>query len=166
MNLSAFEEYWKQFKDQVKTQRDKLTDDQLDVISGKHVELVGKIRVASPKGECMMNEEIPPRRAVLRGALVVGCGLLLPGLFSGCDSKKGTSSTGSTPANPPATSADSAAPAAIKKVSQASVQYQSQPKGEQKCGVCQNFIAESNTCKLVEGQISPEGWCVLWMKKA
>lgn len=114
----------------------------------------------------MMKEEILSRRAVLRGALAVGCGLLLPGLFSGCDSKKGTSSTGSTPATPPATSADSAAPAAIKKVSQASVQYQIQPKGEQKCSVCQNFIAESNTCKLVEGQISPEGWCVLWMKKA
>jgi len=28
-----------------------------------------------------------------------------------------------------------------------------------------NFIAESNTCKLVEGQISPDGWCVLWAKK-
>jgi len=82
------------------------------------------------------------------------------------DSKKGTSSTGSAPANPPATGADSATPAAIKKVSQASVQYQTQPKGEQKCGVCQNFIAESNACKLVEGQISPEGWCVLWIKKA
>jgi len=114
----------------------------------------------------MMKEEILSRRAVLRGALVVGCGLLLPGLFSGCGSKEGTSSTGSTPANPPATGTDSAAPAAIKKVSQASVQYQPQPKGEQKCGVCQNFIAESNTCKLVEGQINPEGWCVLWMKKA
>jgi len=165
MNLSAFEECWKQFKNQVKTQRGTLTDDQFDVISGKHVELVGKIRVAPPKGECMMNEEILPRRAVLRGALAVGCGLLLPGLFSGCDSKKGTGSTGSTPANPPATGAGSAAPAA-KKMSQPSVQYQTQPKGEQKCGVCQHFIAESNTCKLVEGQISPEGWCVLWMKKA
>lgn len=111
-----------------------------------------------------MKEEILPRRAVLRGMLAVGCGLLLPGLFSGCDSKKGAGSTGSTPANPPATGAGSAAPAA-KKMSQASVQYQAQPKGEQKCSMCQHFIAESNTCKLVEGQISPEAWCVLWMKK-
>jgi len=29
-----------------------------------------------------------------------------------------------------------------------------------------NFIAESKTCKLVDGQISPEGWCSLWAKKA
>jgi len=48
----------------------------------------------------------------------------------------------------------------------ANVQYQLQPKGEQKCGNCANFIAESNTCKQVDGQISPEGWCVIWTKKA
>ena len=73
---------------------------------------------------------------------------------------------GAAPAGSPATSADSAAPAATSKVSQASVQYQAQPKGEQKCGGCLNFIAESNTCKLVAGQVSPEGWCSLWAKKA
>jgi hypothetical protein len=52
------------------------------------------------------------------------------------------------------------------KVTQASVQYQSQPKGDRKCSDCQHFIAESQTCKLVEGQINPEGWCALWLKKA
>ncbi len=46
------------------------------------------------------------------------------------------------------------------------MQYQAQPKGEQKCSGCLNFIAESNTCKLVDGQISPDGWCSLWVKKA
>jgi hypothetical protein len=45
------------------------------------------------------------------------------------------------------------------------VQYQTQPKGEQKCAGCQHFIAESNACKLVEGQISPDGWCILWAGK-
>jgi len=119
-----------------------------------------------------MKEEIPPRRVVLRGALAVGCGLLLPAALFGCDSKKGETSTGAapagapdTPATAPDTSADAAAPAA-GKVSQASVQYQTQPKGEQKCGGCLHFIAESNTCKLVEGQISPDGWCTLWAQKA
>jgi hypothetical protein len=102
-----------------------------------------------------MNEQILSRRTVLRGALAVGCGLWLPIALSGCDSKKSANSSG----------ADSAAPAAAKKVPQASVQYQMQPKGEQKCGTCANFIAESNTCKLVDGQISPEGWCSLWTKK-
>ena len=47
-----------------------------------------------------------------------------------------------------------------------SVQYQAKPKGEQRCDNCINFIAESKTCKLVDGQISPEGWCSLWAKKA
>jgi hypothetical protein len=108
-------------------------------------------------------EEIPPRRMVLRGALAVGCGLLLPAALFGCDSKQGETSTGAAPAGAPDTPA--AAPAAAK-VSQASVQYQTQPKGEQKCSGCLHFIAESNTCKLVEGQISPDGWCTLWAQKA
>jgi len=118
-------------------------------------------------------EEIPPRRVVLRGALAVGCGLLLPAALFGCDSKKGETSTGAapagaqdTPATAPDTSADAAAPAAAAKVSQASVQYQTQPKGGQKCDGCLHFIAGSNSCKLVEGQISPDGWCTLWTQKA
>ena len=113
-----------------------------------------------------MKAEIPSRRIVLRGALAVGCGLWVPIVLSGCDSNKGTNSSSPAPASPPATSAGSAAPVATKKVSPASVQYQAQPKGEQKCGNCVNFIAESNTCKLVDGQVSPEGWCSLWAKKA
>src|ERR1039458_8339261 len=106
----------------------------------------------------MMKEEIPSRRVVLRGALAVGCSLFLPIALFGCDSKKGATSTSAAPSNSPVTSAGSAAPATAGKVLQASVQYQAQPKGEQKCGSCVNFIAESNTCKLVDGQISPEGW--------
>ena len=90
------------------------------------------------------------RRVMLRGALAVGCSLFVPlALFSS-----------------PATSANSAAPKATKKVPKTSVQYQTQPKGDQKCGNCVNFIAGSNTCKLVDGQISPNGWCSLWTKKA
>jgi hypothetical protein len=111
-------------------------------------------------------EEIPLRRLVLRGALVLGCSPWVPIALVGCDSKKDANSSSAAPAGSPATSADSAAPAATSKVPQASVQYQAQPKGEQKCGGCLNFIAESNTCKLVAGQVSPEGWCSLWAKKA
>jgi hypothetical protein len=112
-----------------------------------------------------VNEACPPRRIVLRGALAVGYGLLLPSALFGCDSKKGEQSAGSAPASSPAPTPDAAAPATTAKVSQASVQYQTQPKDEQKCGVCQHFIAESNTCKLVEGPISPEGWCTLWAQQ-
>ncbi len=114
----------------------------------------------------MMKEEIPPRRVVLRGALAIGCGLWVPIVLSGCDSKQGAKSTSSAPASSPAASASSAAPAATRKVPPATVQYQTQPKGEQKCGLCVHFIAGSNSCMLVDGQISPEGWCSLWAKKA
>lgn len=113
-----------------------------------------------------MNEENPSRRAVLRGALAVGCGLWIPIVFSGCDAKKGADAGSSTPGTSPAGSANPATPAATKKVSQVSVHYQPQPKGELKCQDCVNFIAGSSTCKLVEGQVSPDGWCSLWTKKA
>jgi len=114
-----------------------------------------------------MKETIPSRRIVLRGALALGCGMWLPIALSGCDSKKGANSGASTPGATPsaAGSKGAAAPAAVK-VSQASVQYQTQPKGELKCKDCANFIAESSTCKVVEGQISPDGWCTMWTKKA
>lgn len=108
-----------------------------------------------------MKEEILSRRVVLRGALAVVCSLCLPFALSACDSKKGANSSSSAPAP----SATSGAPTGPRKASQASVQYQTQPKDEQKCGNCLNFIAESNTCKLVDGQISPTGWCSLWAKK-
>ena len=166
MNWNFVEGNWKRFHSKMKARWSKLTDNQHDVISGKRFELAGNIQEVSSEGECMMKEEILPRRVVLRGALAVGCSLLLPMAFSGCDSKKGANSTSSAPDSSPSTSGNSAAPATAVKVSQASVQYQAQPKGEQKCDGCKNFIAESNICKLVEGQISPDGWCVLWAKKA
>lgn len=103
----------------------------------------GKIAKASLEDDYIMKEEILSRREVLRGALAVGCSLLVPAFLS-------------SPAHS----------ATTKKASPASVKYQTHPKGEQKCGKCANFIAESNTCKVVEGKISPDGWCVMWIKKA
>lgn len=97
-----------------------------------------------------MKKEISSRRLVLRGALVAGCSLIVPiTLFSSA-----------------ASGADSATPEATKKVSPASVQYQTEPKGKLKCSGCANFIAKSNGCKLVDGTISANGWCSLWTKKA
>jgi uncharacterized protein YjbJ (UPF0337 family) len=165
MNWDMVEDDWKQFKGQVKGQLSKLTHGHREGIVGKRVELAAKIQEASPETS-KMKGEIPPRRLVLRGALVLGCSPWVPIALVGCDSKKDTKSSGAAPVGAPATSADSAAPAATTKVSPASVQYQAQPKGEQKCSLCLNFIAESNTCKLVAGQVSPEGWCSLWAKKA
>lgn len=46
MNWDIVEGNWKQFKGKVKSQWGNLTDDQLDVIGGKRVELAGKIQEA------------------------------------------------------------------------------------------------------------------------
>ncbi|MBU0656986.1 MAG: high-potential iron-sulfur protein [Gammaproteobacteria bacterium] len=74
------------------------------------------------------------------------------------------------PATPPQPDADTMkngdTPQPSGKVSQEQAQYQDQPKGDQRCDNCQHFVAENNTCGVVEGQISPQGWCSLWVKLA
>jgi hypothetical protein len=49
-------------------------------------------------------------------------------------------------------------------MSKSSVGYRGSPKGSQKCSNCALFIAPA-TCKSVEGPISPNGWCNIWVKK-
>lgn len=82
-------------------------------------------------------------------------------MLLGCESKeKGASpSVSGSPGEAPSTAAPS-------KISQAQAQYQNQPKDGRQCSMCVNFIAESNACKVVEGEISPSGWCMLWAPKA
>lgn len=46
MNWDMIEGNWLQFKGKVKSQWGKLTDDQLDIISGKRDQLAGKIQEA------------------------------------------------------------------------------------------------------------------------
>ena len=53
---------------------------------------------------------------------------------------------------------------AAAKMSQPSVAYQDSPKGEQECSNCSLF-QEPNACTLVDGEISPKGWCKFWVKK-
>lgn len=90
------------------------------------------------------------RRSVLRGIVVATCALLVPVTFiRSTDALAATESATKT-----------------KKVSKASVSYQGKPNGEKKCSGCANFIAASNTCKRVQGKVSPEGWCGLWTAKA
>lgn len=117
-----------------------------------------------------MEREILPRRVLLRKAFTVGCGLLLPFVLIGCESKpeEDARSTDAGPPGSPDTAADApaAVPPAKATVTKASVQYQAQPKGVQKCSDCANFIAESNTCRVVEGEITPDAWCALWVQKA
>jgi hypothetical protein len=59
---------------------------------------------------------------------------------------------------------------AAPKVPQKAAQYQGTPKGNQKCDLCKYFQAGSSptasgTCQLVEGSISPNGWCALFAAK-
>ena len=54
---------------------------------------------------------------------------------------------------------------AAAKMAQAGVAYQESPKGDQQCSTCSLFQAPSS-CTLVDGTISPSGWCKFWVKKA
>jgi hypothetical protein len=54
---------------------------------------------------------------------------------------------------------------AAAKMSQKSVDYQDTPKNDQECSNCSLF-QEPNSCTLVDGEISPKGWCKFWVKKA
>ena len=53
---------------------------------------------------------------------------------------------------------------AQQKAPQKTVQYQDKPKGDQQCDKCQHFVAP-DSCKLVDGKISPKGWCLLYVVK-
>jgi hypothetical protein len=107
------------------------------------------IEKASPQEVSVTKETNISRRDVLRGALVAGCSMFVPmAIFS-------SSASGAEPA----------AASGPKKQTQTAVGYTNHPKGGQKCHICANYIAESKTCKLVEGSINPEGWCILWAAK-
>jgi hypothetical protein len=53
------------------------------------------------------------------------------------------------------------------KTSKEVVQYRDKPNGKQKCSNCIQFIpgktSEANgECKVIEGNISPQGWCTAY----
>ena len=54
---------------------------------------------------------------------------------------------------------------AYAKVTQKAVKYQDTPKGDQACENCSLFEAPSS-CKTVDGTVSPQGWCMVYAKKA
>ena len=50
------------------------------------------------------------------------------------------------------------------KVKKQQVRYQTSPRGEERCGLCIQYIPSNSgqgpgTCKVVAGSISPAGWC-------
>jgi hypothetical protein len=48
--------------------------------------------------------------------------------------------------------------AAVIKISKAAVAYQDHPQGDKRCGICLQFVPPGS-CKMVEGPISPQGYC-------
>lgn len=56
-------------------------------------------------------------------------------------------------------------PAYAQKAGKAAVKYQESPNNGQKCGDC-NFFQAPSSCSVVDGTISPNGWCSLFSKKS
>jgi len=53
---------------------------------------------------------------------------------------------------------------AQQKMAQKAVNYRDKPLGNKKCSNCLHFEAP-NLCKVVVGEVSPEGWCTLFAPK-
>ncbi len=57
------------------------------------------------------------------------------------------------------------------KGSKSQFKYQDKPNGNQKCSECSLFVSaksgsDAASCKVVEGDISPSGWCTAYSPKA
>ena len=64
------------------------------------------------------------------------------------------------------------ADAAINTALRTSLQYRGEPEGEMRCANCMQFIPgtsaqELGACKIMAGdtEISPQGYCLAWVKK-
>ena len=56
------------------------------------------------------------------------------------------------------------------KATKAAMQYQEKPNGNKQCSNCLQFVPgkkpkDNGTCKIVEGPISPNGYCIAWVAK-
>jgi hypothetical protein len=96
------------------------------------------------------------RRLFLRGSLI-GAALGAGALPTPADAQYG--SGGATP-GAGAGSRSGPAPGSTGrgKESKAVARYQDSPNGNQRCGRCTHF-RKPNGCEIVNGSISPNGWC-------
>ncbi len=51
------------------------------------------------------------------------------------------------------------------KATKEAVAYQDTPNNGQSCADCQSFI-EPSECDTVEGTVSPQGWCRIYIKQS
>ncbi len=57
------------------------------------------------------------------------------------------------------------------KATKAAMKYQSKPNGDKKCSNCNLFVPAKTpkadgTCQVVEGSISPQGYCTAYIPKS
>lgn len=50
------------------------------------------------------------------------------------------------------------------KIAKTAVAYRDSPDGDRRCANCALFEAPA-ACRSVDGAISPQGWCRIWVKK-
>ena len=51
------------------------------------------------------------------------------------------------------------------KVTKPAAKYQETPNGGNKCSECTFFNPKDDSCTIVEGTVSADGWCVYFSKK-
>ena len=51
------------------------------------------------------------------------------------------------------------------KATKEAMKYQDKPSGDKQCSNCLQFVAPDG-CKVVDGTVSPSGYCIAWVKKA
>jgi hypothetical protein len=83
----------------------------------------------------------PSRRRLLQAAIVVGGTALL--------------------ARAPESGAQQKPKATLKKRSKEAVGYRDEPYEGRSCGRCVLYVGYGE-CVLVEGEVSPNGWCIQW----
>ena len=57
-----------------------------------------------------------------------------------------------------------------QKATKAAMQYRDKPNGKQECANCLQFIpgksaSANGQCNVVDGSISPKGWCIAYAPK-
>lgn len=100
------------------------------------------VRAAAFRGSYVIMNRIPPnkssRRPVLKAIASLAVAATLPALTRQA--------------------------AAQAKASKAALQYQGRPKNGLRCSTCVQFVPPGQ-CKIVEGSIDPDGWCMAYIAK-
>jgi hypothetical protein len=111
------------------------------------------------------------RRSILRNAAAVVGVTGASALTAACGSSRPAPPPPPAPVAPPAPPPVAAPapppppPVAAAKEPKREARYQNHPHGRERCGRCVHFLAP-NGCEIVEGRISPRGWCRHFEAKA